>query len=473
MKLDSFLIRKRYVLTYQAEYDVTIRFEGDENEPPTQTLETAVRVLGLVRLRYVGKLIQSLDLDANPRNSRVSDVTESIIETLENTPELFPLKSNGILLAASEFKKRERGRYEIKFVNTDLEGILDGGHNTLAIGRFLMERALDSAKHIKEMKAKKNWGEFKSFLRAHNQAFEVFLNSEDPVLDYQIKMELILPLGESDGELESFQEMLFSIQQARNNNAQLPESTLADAQGYFEPLKYAVDLPLRERTEWKSNDGGKIKVVDLIALTWIPLSALEMPVLDSDGRKVVPPTPVQMYSSKAVCMDKFSAFMSSPDVTNSSPGKSEVHNKAVLSAFKLAADIPRLYDAISANLPEAYNSIRNGKFGKLGPVEKLNEGSSSHKTKFYQLGMKTQSPAGYLAPVVYSIISLIKKNDDGTLEWKTDPFEFFNQHLSSAVMPIREFISEGQGREDPQKVGKEQMLYRSCAQEVRLAILDS
>lgn len=458
-------------MSYQKDYDVTIRFEGDEIEPPTQTLETALRVLGLVRLRHIGHLIQAIDLDANPRNAKVSDVTESIIETLENTPELFPLKSKGILLAASRYRRRDRGRYEIKFVDPELEGIMDGGHNTLAIGRFLLDKALETTQQQKQLKSAKNWAEFKTLLRSNNQAFEEFLNSEDPVLEHQVNVELILPLGEGDGELESFQEMLFGIQQARNNNAELTEATQADARGYFEPLKYALDPNLRDRIEWKANDGGKIKVVDLIALTWIPLSALEMPVLDSEGRKVVPPTPVQIYSSKAVCMDKFSAFMSSPDVTTSSPGSAEVHNKAVLSAFKLAADIPRLYDAISANLPEAYNSIRNGKFGKLGPVEKLNEGSRTHKTKFYQLGMKTQSPAGYIAPVVYSIISLIKKNGDGTLEWKTDPFEFFNEHLSTAVLPIREYISEGQGREDPQKVGKEPMLYRQCAQELRLAVL--
>jgi hypothetical protein len=50
--------------------------------------------------------------------------------------------SKGILIAASEVEELERGRFRLTFEDPELEGILDGGHNSLSAGRFIVKSVL-------------------------------------------------------------------------------------------------------------------------------------------------------------------------------------------------------------------------------------------------------------------------------------------------------------------------------------------
>ncbi len=72
-------------------------------------------------------------LEANPRTAKVGQITSDIRESIETTPDLFPFKTKGILVASANCKELERRRYHMTFENPAIEGILDGGHNTLAI----------------------------------------------------------------------------------------------------------------------------------------------------------------------------------------------------------------------------------------------------------------------------------------------------------------------------------------------------
>ena len=71
-----------------------------------------------------------------------------------------PFKSKGILVAASKCDQLERNRFSLNFDNQQIEGVLDGGHNLLAIGRFLLWQVLDR-KDEAEFKRRKKWLEFK------------------------------------------------------------------------------------------------------------------------------------------------------------------------------------------------------------------------------------------------------------------------------------------------------------------------
>lgn len=68
---------------------------------------------------------------------------ESIQDSIECGPELFPFKTKGILLASSRYENLDRDRVRIHFDSRNIEGILDGGHNTLVIGLLILKRALD------------------------------------------------------------------------------------------------------------------------------------------------------------------------------------------------------------------------------------------------------------------------------------------------------------------------------------------
>ena len=104
------------------------------------------RVIGLMPASFITGLIDTLDLDANPRSSRLGGVTEAIQVSIRNDEtstyeKLFPFKSKGILLAASQYEELDRGRYRLQFIDKSTEGILDGGHNTLAIGVYVLSQA--------------------------------------------------------------------------------------------------------------------------------------------------------------------------------------------------------------------------------------------------------------------------------------------------------------------------------------------
>ncbi|SMN16497.1 hypothetical protein CRYPA_276 [uncultured Candidatus Thioglobus sp.] len=88
--------------------------------------------------RNFAKLIDAVGLTVNPRKSRVGKITNAIQETLELSPELFRFKSKGLLVSTSSCIELERNRFDLSFEEEQYEGVLDGGHNMLAIGLHLL-----------------------------------------------------------------------------------------------------------------------------------------------------------------------------------------------------------------------------------------------------------------------------------------------------------------------------------------------
>ena len=107
------------------------------------TVGNITKIVGLVEAKYLIYIIDILNLEANPRSSKEGTVTDAIQESILECPELFPFKTKGILLASSQYEHLERKRYRISPENLSLEGILDGGHNTLAIGLYILKSAFD------------------------------------------------------------------------------------------------------------------------------------------------------------------------------------------------------------------------------------------------------------------------------------------------------------------------------------------
>ena len=154
-----------------------------------QNIGNIKRVIGLMPARHMVELIDALDLDANPRNSKLGPVTEAIVRSVSQDEDarenkLFPFKSKGILLAASGYELRDRGRYVLEFNDLSTEGILDGGHNTLALGYYILDQAFECAgmKPVKKS-AVGIWDNFKKFWIAHRQVVDDYIKciTNDPV----------------------------------------------------------------------------------------------------------------------------------------------------------------------------------------------------------------------------------------------------------------------------------------------------
>ena len=159
--------------------------------------------------------------------------------------------------------------------------------------------------------------------------------------------------------------------------------------------------------------------------------------------------------------------MSSPQVTTNS-AKREIKSEKVLSAFKVAADIPYLYDFIYENFPEYYNS-NDGKFGRISAVNKMNSKGGSKETKFAQKAIAWKYPEGFIAPLVYGLRSLMIRDSEGKLSWATDPKLFLKNHLPQVVTRYKQLLEENDF--DPQKVGKSHVAYDSVRDAFELALL--
>jgi len=455
--------------TKRSTFDVDIKFEDGGD----QLLKTARRITGLVRIKYIGKLINALDLDANPRNSKVGPVTNAIIETLEMSPDLYPIKSKGILLGSSQFEALDgKGRFGLTFENRNLEGVLDGGHNLLAIGMFLLDKALEDPKDQKELSRAKRWSDFKEIHSKHLAKFETYLSSGDEALQHKVWVELIVPPSDDAVAVERFEGVLLEIQEARNNNVQLSGFTKTNQAGYFEELKRFIDPDIAEKIEWKENDGGKIKAADLVALAWIPLMSLEMAPVGEDGKTVGSPSPVNLYAQKATCVTRFDEFMACPGITSRKGAEVSFDSIPVKSALRLAADMPRIYDFIAGHLPGAYNKS-GARYGRIEAVANLNKSARQATAKFTDQLIEKKSPEGFLVPLVYSMRALIRKNDDGTIEWSMDPYSFLSKHLDPIVDNLKEFITnkEDETSGDPQKIGKNSSVYKSLLQAAQLEVM--
>lgn len=453
------------------------------NQPNDQVIGDMRKISGFVKIHNFIDIIDALDLEANPRNSKIGNVTNEIQDSIKLTPELLPFKTKGVLLAASKYEELERNRYRISFEDIETEGILDGGHNTLAIGMYI----LCSAYEVVGMpfpKGVSTWSDFKDVWTENRHVIDEYqqmirdaqaANKELPGnLGAYVPVELLLPVEPGGYEAEAaFRSNLFDICVARNNNVQLTVGTRANKQGYFDTLRtlFAERNPfLEKKIEWKTNEGGTIKIADIVALTWIPLSLIE-PVKDEAGREVAHPAPNTLYSGKGGCLKSFERLMSSPDVTiePSNGSRHELNNTSVLSAFKVAIQLPELYDYIFKMFPALYNRA-GGSYGRITAVKKLNE----RKTKtspFLGEKIETLSPDGFIAPLVYGLQALMNVEiEDGKqiITWSVDPKPWLEKNLGAVIESYADVLAPWGF--DPQKVGKAPQSYTTALRAYKMVV---
>ncbi len=432
-----------------------------------QTHGSVRRLVGFVQVKSLLSLFDSVDLDANPRSAKWGQVTESIVESIKRDPDIFPFKTKGVLIGSSEYEALQRQRYELRFVDATTEGILDGGHNMLAIGTHVLTTALNDEKASKKVK---NWETFKEAWRVNREAIEAVRDE----LNFLVPVEVLVPADlEDDAVVSDFSSELLEICAARNNNAQLTLETKANQKGFYDAIKVALPPSVRDRIEWKSNvAGGDVKVRDIVALAWIPLSLLpDLPVK--------PPAPQNIYRNKGECAKLFDHLMSDANVsTRAADGPLHALNSdAVRSAIAVLGDLPALYDKIYADFPAAYNAA-GGHFGRIGIVRMYDPTKRTDKNRKY---MRTQPethfteqpvdysyPDGLIMPLVWGLRALMTVKD-GKVGWSTDPSSFLDRHLKDIAQNYKLVLE--MSRFDPQKLGKNEASYGFAASQFETALL--
>ena len=322
------------------------------------------RILGFIQAKHILRLFDDATLDANPRSAKANSVTHDIIESLRTDPENFQFKTKGILLGTSDYSALERNRYELRFNDPAYEGLLDGGHNMLALGTHMLSHVMET----KEIRKLRRWEHMKSAWTNHRE--KVHAKAED--FDFKIPVELLVPADtESDENVTDFRMTLIDICAARNNNAQLTTEAKANQRGFYDEIRRHMPDEIAERVEWKTNEWGltgtrPIKVRDLVALVWIPLTVLNehglLPTQDKAGDPLrFEVQPQNIYRNKGELSRLFDKLMEHPDVSELADGtRHRMHSEAIGSAFNLLADLPALYDYIFVNLGPAYNTSTKG-----------------------------------------------------------------------------------------------------------------
>lgn len=405
--------------------ELIIRFETVDR----QTEGPVTRLVGFVRARNLLPLLDSADLEANPRVAKIGPITSDIIDSIERSPELFPFKTKGILVASANCRELERRRFQMTFENPQIEGVLDGGHNTLAIGTHILSVAYGDPKAVKKIKT---WPDFKSAWE-DGKAEVLALKSSAAAgtggpLDFLVPVEVLMPSeGDDPLMLEAFTSSLFEISAARNNNRQVADEAKANKKGLYDFLRTNVPESIAKRVEWKANDGGDVKVRDLLTLSWIPLSVLSLP----QGASA--PRAADIYSGKGKCSNAYDTLMEHPEVSTKAPdGTHELHNTAIGAALKIAGEFPGLMDMIYAEFPDAYNR-NGGSFGLLRAVTLAKALKTKPTTPFSKQLVDYRYPDGFIVPLVYGLKALLEIDENGQLYWKTNPVSFISQHLDEIV----------------------------------------
>lgn len=433
------------------------------------------RYTGFVRGRDLYPLYDHVSLEANPRAAKTGAVTDAIRESLRETPELFPFKSKGILLGTSMYEPLQRNRFDLQFRDAISEGVLDGGHNMLAIGLHMLSEVTDR----KELSGVSLWEEMKDLWSDYRDELE----SIKERFDFLVPVELLVPSDPDDeNSVQKFEMSVLDICAARNNNAQLTQETKSNKLGFYDEIKSILPSEISRRVEWKSNEwenseSKPIKVRDLLALCWIPLNkANEEKLLPFD----VSVSPQNIYRNKGECSKRFDLLMGSDDVTRRVDGPTrELYNDTVLSCFKILSDLPVLYDKIYEKFPEAYNA--NGyRFGGNTIVKIYNPDkreaakdksayvATQPTTPFLERKVDYRYPDGLIMPLVYGLKGLMRV-DGNEVVWATDPYSFLDRYLKDIAGAYRLVLD--MARFDPQKLAKNEASHEFAVNEFEKALI--
>lgn len=116
---------------------IIVKLEHGNNAQSSNEGIKIQRISSSISPYHFIRLIGVTDNKINPRAAKENGITSDIRETLEKSPNLYWLMSKGILIATENCKILDRGRISLT-TDGDREGIMDGGHNALAIAQYLV-----------------------------------------------------------------------------------------------------------------------------------------------------------------------------------------------------------------------------------------------------------------------------------------------------------------------------------------------
>lgn len=426
-------------------------------------------VRGFIKASDLPRISNVLKIDSNPRKPKESKVTKDIIASLDESPHIFHLMTKGLLISCSKCEILDRGRIRIESQDNQYaqSGILDGGHNTFAILKFILQTLNFDVQKLRE------WDDVIKVWRDNlDQITSMTSNTEDELitkaLDFLIPIEFIYPKKSDDKDsLNGWGITHSNITHARNNNVELVQAAKDNHQGYYDYLKDILPKNISKSIQWKTNDEGSIRVADVLALTLIPLSVLPPSIVGINLENNLS----KIYNSKSYCVDTFKEILDQHGQRIGS-NKFELDNSSIKSALDLMPEILELYDLIYSEFPTAYNN-NEGSFGRMEVVKKYDpkkaeNGNTKYlkkqpKTKYFDSDCEYNYADGLIIPLVVALRKLIEFDEhDEILKWRVkDPIQFIKDNLGDITKIYGLVIKMSDY--NPQRIGKTSNSYDLAA----------
>jgi len=461
-----------------------------------QTTRDLRKTIGTIGLKECAKVINSNDLDANPRKAKVGTITDQVLDTLNFDSEMFRFRNKGFLLIANNLYKLERNRVSIDFENSKYEGLGDGGHTLLGIGMYLLKFTNISEEAIAKQKIR-TWDAFIDFWRTimTPENFESLLENidkhEEKILQENrvaVPVEIVTP---TEVGRMSFEQNAYDICEARNNNVSLTITTRSNQRGYYDPLKPVMDPYIEERTQWKDNEDLDVtptfSVKDVVSLTMIPLYKLQQAgLLHKDVKSI---SPSYTYNGKGNAVQIFNSIIelegglandNDKEVSSDDMIKNIKSNSVLMSALSSMRQIPSLVDTVYSLMPDAYQRYVVNRFGKSSTKKKFTtlQGvkkysrtkkgeeyiSRQQTTPFYSQPSEYQIPAGFYMPFVAGIHEMLEIKNNQVVWGVESPSEFIEQNVDTILEPFFDYLVDD--NPDPTVVGKKAKVYRDIEREI-------
>jgi hypothetical protein len=236
------------------------------------------------------------------------------------------------------------------------------------------------------------------------------------------------------------QTLLRAISRARNNNVQVKQRDLENLAHAFDEVKNAIaGESYADSVRWRDSD--ETKPIDGQTLLILLMMFHEKWISYDDD-------PVAAYGQKGLCLEEF---------------KDHKETKSPEYTALLVEQLPvllRLFDTIELEFPDAYNAA-GGKFGKYANVKTTANGRTQ---------LQSETAWKYTTAWIYPLYAgfrALLKHEDGVMNWKADPIEFWNQHkveIVRAYMPSFRPIASATAT----KVGRNVPAFQICRMTVKL-----
>lgn len=390
------------------------------------------------------KLLKNADNKVNPRSAKKNPITESIQETLRESPQLLWFKSKGILIATESCEFLERNRIKLSFNDPDHEGIMDGGHNALAIATFIADKLFE--------RKFQTWSDCKDFWEGNYDAIMAeYEAKQESLTSFSIPLEILYP-NDEDGSIDDYYDYIAEICSARNNNVQLREEAKGNKVGLYDELKRV--LPEQKfPVIWKTGQAGKIKSDDVISMATIPLAFLqENDLLPTD--EIPQFSIINTYQKKSKCTSFYNAVLSHSDISTKNQGKHDLTDSYVTSALSLVETLLRFFDKLYAEFPNMYNA-ESPAFRRIKSVE----GGKSKLSLFRTRTCDDTYPPGFVYPLITGVTELMEVDpQESSIRWKVDPMS-----INLADLDMEQYVNAIKiANYDPQTVGKQQLFYQQA-----------